>query len=585
MYYRSLRRLAAGVALLCATVVFSPCVFGQSNKSNVPNHVRGRLVVQHRTAATLSEDETIIRTHGAQVARRIESIRVSILELPDAALDQAARRLTESGRFTFVEHDFTARGAILPNDPSFPSQWHLAKIDAPAAWNIATGSTGIPIAIVDSGVDGTHPDLAGKLIGGWNFLGGNTVTADVLGHGTAVAGAAAASTDNGVGVSGVAWRTPLMPLVVLNASDYATYSDVAKAIIYAADHGVRLINASICGTAASSTMQSALDYAWNKGALVFAAAGNQATSALTYPAACARVIAVSSTDSADARSTFSNFGSWITLSAPGSYIVTTNRGGGYGPWSGTSFSAPIAAGVAALVLSVRPAIDRGTLQNILQQTSDDLGTPGFDDSFGYGRVNAYRAVNAAMAISGDVTPPHVTIAAPAEGTTAAGTMTVSGTATDANAVTKCELYVDSVLAGNGPAIFAINWDSRSVGNGSHALEVRCADSAANVGTAGRTVTVYNAAIVDTQAPFVTIITPANGERVVGQEQIRASATDNVGVSQVNIYIDGVLSATSASGSCSTVWMTKRAAWGPHTITAKAWDRTGNLATTSISVYR
>lgn len=576
---------ASAVALLCGAIASSPWTFGQSSRSNVPDHIRGRLVVQHRAAANQKDDEALITAHGAKVSRRIESIHVSILELPEPALDQVARRLTESGKFTFIERDFTGRGAVLPNDPSFVSQWHLTKVEAPAAWTIATGSTTIPIAIIDSGVDGAHPDFAGKLISGWNFLGGNTNTADVLGHGTAVAGVAAASTDNGVGVAGVGWKTPVMPLVVLNASDYAAYSDVAKAITYAADHGVRVINVSIVGTTASSVLQSAVNYAWDKGALVFAAAGNNGTSALTYPAACARVIAVGSTEKTDVRSSFSNYGSWITLSAPGNYILTTNRGGGYGQWYGTSFASPIAAGVAALVLSVRPAMDRDTLLNILQQNSDDLGTLGFDNSFGYGRVNAYKAVNAAMAISSDITPPQVSIDSPVSGTTVAGVVTVSGAASDSIGVTNCELYVDSSLAGNGAATFAFPWDSRNAANGSHALEVRCTDSAANVGSAGFTVSVLNAASIDSQAPLVNITTLADGENVSGQEQIRASATDNLAVSQVNIYIDSVLSASSASGSCSYNWNTRRVAPGAHTITAKAWDRTGNLATTSITVYR
>ena len=131
-----------------------------------------------------------------------------------------------------------------------------------------------------------------------------------------------------------------MPLVVLDASDYASYSNVANAIIYAADHGVRIINVSISGSSSSSLLQSAIDYAWNKGALVFAAAGNNSSSALTYPAACNHAIAVSSTESNDTFSGFSNYGSWITLSAPGNNILTTNRGGGYGQWQGTSFASP-----------------------------------------------------------------------------------------------------------------------------------------------------------------------------------------------------------------------------------------------------
>src|SRR5262249_38944556 len=149
-----------------------------------------------------------------------------------------------------------------------------STIQAPYAWGVTVGASGVPIAIIDSGVDGTHPDLTSKLIPGWNFLNGTSNTADVLGHGTAVAGTAGGATNNATGVAGVTWNNMIMPLVVLNSSDYASYSDIASAITYAADHGVRIINISIGGSSSSSALQSAVDYAWNKGAVVFASAMN-----------------------------------------------------------------------------------------------------------------------------------------------------------------------------------------------------------------------------------------------------------------------------------------------------------------------
>lgn len=574
--------------LLCAAVAVSQTVYGQGQRPDLPDHVSGRLVVQHREAADLGEDEVLVKQHGARIARRIENLRVSVLELPEAALDRVAARLAASGKFTFVERDFVAHGAILPNDPSFITQWHLTKLDAPSAWNITTGSTAVPVAVIDSGVDGTHPDLAGKLIAGWNFLSGNNVTADVLGHGTAVAGTIGAATDNGVGISGLGWKTPIMPLVVLNASDYASYSNVASAIIYAADHGVRIINVSICGTSSSSVLQNAVDYAWNKGALVFAAAGNQGSSALSYPAACARAIAVSSTEKTDARSSFSNYGPWITLSAPGNYILTTNRGGGYGQWYGTSFSSPIAAGVAAMALSVRPAMSRDTLLNLLKQTSDDLGTAGFDSYFGYGRVNAYKAVNAAASLSSDSTAPVTNITAPSQGATVSGLVSVNAWATDAGGVAKCELYVDSKLTATGTASVRFSWDSRLVANGSHALQVRCTDRSGNAGAADRVVNVSNpvtTVTTDSVAPSVSIITLSDGQKILDQQPITAAGTDNVAVSQVSLYVDGIQYASCALTSCSFTWSASGMADGAHTISAKAWDRAGNAGVVSITVYK
>ena len=396
---------------------------------------------------------------------------------------------------------------------------------------------------------------------------------------------AGAATDNGIGVAGVGWRTPIMPLVVLNASDYAAYSDIANAIIYAADHGVRIINVSVCGTSASSVLQSAVDYAWNKGALVFAAAGNKATSALTYPAACARAIAVSSTEKTDVLSSFSNYGSWISLAAPGNYILTTRKGGTYSQWYGTSFASPIAAGVAALALAVRPTMDRDTLLRIIEQNTDDLGSPGFDSSFGWGRVNAFKTVAAAAAISTDVTPPSVSIASPAPNTILSGAVSITGTALDSSGISKCALYVDNSLAGSQGGSFNFPWDSRNVANGTHSIAVSCTDAAANVGRATINVSVSNVAAIDSQAPTVAITSPAANAAVPDQVTISVSAADNVGVSQVGIYVDNVQVSSSASASVSYSWNTKKVSAGSHIITARAWDRAGNVATKFITVTR
>jgi thermitase len=298
-----------------------------------------------------------------------------------------------------VERDYIAHvESTTPNDPNFPSQWHLNKLQAPDAWSITLGSAGVPIAIIDSGADSSQPDLAPKLIPGWNFLTGTANTADTgcnTGHGTAVSGAAGAATNNLIGGAGVAWANMIMPLVVTNSSCVAMYSDIASAINYAADHGVRIINISIGGSTASSTLQSAVDYAWGKGAVIFAAAGNNSSSTPIYPAACNHVVSVSATVSNDTLASFSNYGSWIDLSAPGDMILTTQVGGSYGYWYGTSLASPIAAAVGALALSANPSLSATALVSLLEQNSDDLGTPGYDQYFGWGRVNAHKAVSAA----------------------------------------------------------------------------------------------------------------------------------------------------------------------------------------------
>src|SRR5689334_14124087 len=338
-------------------------------QSSAPQHVPGRILVQPVDHAPQWVVDKLLGLFGGKVHHKIDPINVSVVELPEQAIDNAADALMKTGGFTFIERDFIAHTSATPNDPDFASQWHLAKIQASAAWGITQGSANVPIAVIDSGADSTQLDLKPKLIGGWNFLTGNSNTSDTgcnTGHGTAVSGAAAAATNNLTGVAGVGWVNPIMPLVVTSSSCYAYYSDMASAITYATDHGVRIINISITGSTVSSTLQTAVDYAWSKGAVIFAAAGNSSSSSPVYPAACNNVLAISATEPTDTLASFSNHGSWIKLSAPGDMILTTQMGGTYGNWWGTSLASPIAAAVGALTLSANPSLTNAQLVSLLE---------------------------------------------------------------------------------------------------------------------------------------------------------------------------------------------------------------------------
>jgi thermitase len=363
-----------------------------------PERVPGRLLVGYRESLDRDRIGQTLRLHRAIERRHVAGLRLAVVDVPEASLEAIRQSLQETGLFDYVEPDYFAHTASDPNDPSYISQWHLRKIGGPLAWTLTTGSASVVVAVVDSGVYRDHPDLSSKLVPGWNFVKGNADTSDILGHGTAVAGTVAAATNNGIGVAGVNWASRVMPLVVVDADDFAAYSDIAAAIQYAADHSVRIINVSIGGTNSSSTLQKAVDYAWSKGAMVFASAMNSGVSTPYYPAACTHAVAISATDSNDRLASFSNFGSWITLSAPGTNILTTANGGGYGFWNGTSFASPIAAGVAALILAANPALTNDAVLTLMKDTAD-RETQGFDPSLGWGRVNAYRAVLAAE-------PPH-----------------------------------------------------------------------------------------------------------------------------------------------------------------------------------
>ncbi|MEO8130661.1 MAG: S8 family serine peptidase [Bryobacteraceae bacterium] len=534
-----------------------------------------------RQGASGAAVSAAISAQAASISDQIPQLNIRVLRLPNNAVEKISGALEKTGLFTFVERDGLAKATLTPNDSSFASQWHLAKVQATSAWNISQGNAQVGIAIVDSGVDGTHPDLAPKLIPGYNFLSGNTNTSDVLGHGTATAGTAAAATDNLTGVAGLAWKNSIMPLVVLSSSNYAYYSDIANAIIYAADHGIRVISISIGGTSSSSVLQAAVDYAWSKGAIVVASAGNTGNSIPNYPAACDKVIAVSATDASDNLPGWSSYGAWVDLAAPGDSILTTSMGGAYGYWSGTSFSAPLVSGLAALVLSANPALTNTSLVQLLQQNSDDLGTPGFDQYYGWGRINAFKALLAASSNAGDTTPPSVVISSPAPFATIPSAIQVQGTATDNMGVIRTELYVDGQLSTSGSASpFSFSFVPAAWPNGIHTLMVKAYDAAGNAGSASVSVSVWTATIQDVQPPVVSIQTPANFAQVSGAVSIVANASDNNAVTQVTIYLDGVAVYTGTSAPYSYDWNTKKSSVAIHTIMAKAWDAAGNVAQSS-----
>jgi thermitase len=362
---------------------------------DVPSYVPGRLLAAHRQGIDANLLERTLKLHRAVVRRHLPEMALSVLDVPEASSQAIMESLERTGLFEYVERDQYAHTAGIPNDPSFVSQWHLSKLQVPQAWAVTTGSPLVVVAVIDTGVYATHPDLESQLGPGWNFVNANANTSDLLGHGTTVAGTIAAASDNGIGIAGVSWQSRIMPLVVVDENDFAAYSNIAEAIRYAADRDIRVINISIGGTRQSATLQNAVDYAWSKGALIFAPAMNNGTSTPYYPAACNHVMSVSATDSNDHLASFSNYGNWIAIAAPGTNILTTTNGGGYGYSSGSSLSSPIVAGVAALSLAINPSLTNIQLVSLLEQGADDIGDPGYDTSFGWGRVNAFRTVEAA----------------------------------------------------------------------------------------------------------------------------------------------------------------------------------------------
>jgi thermitase len=365
--------------------------------------------------------------------------------------------------------------------------------------------------------------------------------------------------------------------VVVDSTGYATYANIASAVTYAADHGAKVINMSLAGPSYSATLQSAVTYAWNKGLVIVAAAGNANTNAPYYPAALTNVVAVSATEQYDQKASFSNYGSWIDVAAPGTYIYTTKTGGSYGPWQGTSFSSPQVAALAALAFSTNPALTNAQVVSLLRSSADDLGTGGFDDYFGWGRIDVAQTLQAALttppAGSTDTTAPTVAITSPTSGNSVSGTVMVQASASDNVGVTKVEFYVDGVLrATDSTASYSFSWNTTGL-SGSHTL-VAVASDAAGRSTSSAPVSVTVSAI-DVTPPTVDITSLVyDGKSLT----VTTSASDsNSGVVRVDLLVDGIVKATDTATPWSFKLNTRWWRSGSHTLQAKAYDAAGNTS--------
>ena len=454
--------------------------------------VPGRVLVKFRSNIRRDHARQIIAGLGGRDSDQIEVIGVHIVDLPFQASEHGfVQAFMSRPEVEFAELDrILPPEQMIPNDPLYdnPNSWSLPKIDAPGAWLINTGSANLTIAIIDSGVDGTHPDLAAQMVPGWNMYNNNADTSDVYGHGTAVAGVAAAASNNGVGVSSVAWGCRVMPVRVSDTTGWATASAIASALSWSADHGARIANVSFYVTG-NRTISSAAKYFVGKGGLVMVAAGNYGVSETI--ADDDNLVTVGATDAFDILFSWSNRGRNLDLVAPGN-VYTTVRGGIYGVAGGTSFASPVVAGVAALVLSTKPSLTPKQVETILKQSADDLGSPGWDLLYGYGRINASRAVSAAQTDSGpsDTVPPSIVIMSPGSGAAVLGMVNVEVAASDNVGVMKGELYVDGALvATSTTAPFNLKWNSRKARAGQHSLHSKAYDAAGNVG-ASEPITVY-----------------------------------------------------------------------------------------------
>ena len=547
--------------------------------------VKGRVILLTRAGLPDTALAKIVAAHGGK-SRRIGKSDLHVVDLPPGTSEATVRgALAHNPMLKFVELDKRMKIAAV-NDPLAGNAWHLANIGAPTAWQTTAGA-GITIAILDTGVEASHPDLAAQIVPGWNFADNNSNTSDVAGHGTAVAGAAAATLNNGIGVASVAGFAKIMPIRITDAAGWTTSSTIASGLTWAADKGARVANISVSNMPGDSTIQTAANYMRSKGGLVVVAAGNTGAN-LNLPDEKAMIV-VSATGTSDTIATWSSFGSAVRVAAPGDYILSTDVGGTYNQWWGTSIASPVAAGVVALIMSARPSLTVAQVESVLQSTATDLGAAGRDIYYGYGKVNAAAAVAAALAITSDTTAPTAAVTSPVAGSVVSGLVAIDASAADNVGVARVDLLVDGVLVSSdttGP--YQFTWDSTRVANGSHYLQAVAYDAAGNRGNSGSVVvSVSNAVASDVTPPVVQIINPGNGAKVTGTVSVGINASDNAGAAGLKntLYIDGVAVATSTGFSLSYNWNTRKIKIGNHAIQAISIDAAGNRSQAAIQVTR
>jgi hypothetical protein len=274
--------------------------------------------------------------------------------------------------------------AVVPSDP-LATSWTYAAANLPAAWDVTTGSDAVAVAIVDSGVDATHPDLAGAVDPGYDFVDRDSDTADLLGHGTAVAGIAAARANNGLGAAGACWGCRILPVRVLGVEGFARLTTMALAIDYAVEHGAAVVNLSLYGENRNGALEASLRRARAAGVVVVAAAGNEGTTTPEYPAAYPDVLGVAATEEGGGLAVYSSRGDWVKLAAPGC-TPTTQLGGGFGAGCGTSGAAPVVAGIVGLMRARAPFATAAQIEAALEATATPVGGVRF------GRVDALAAL-------------------------------------------------------------------------------------------------------------------------------------------------------------------------------------------------
>jgi thermitase len=479
-------------------------------------HVPGQLLIKFKDDIPLAVQDAEIKKHKSEKIKEIPQIKIKVIKVPEAELDKVKEALSHNPNVEFVEENYIGSGAeTIPNDPLFTSDQlpnGLNDVKITLAWDKSKGSASTIIASLDSGVELNHPDLVDNLIQGRDIVNNDSVPKDDSsnGHGTSVAGLAGATTNNSKGVAGLCWRCSIMPVKVINSSNFVSWADLSEGIIWATDHGAKVISMSLYGYSGGSVLQSAINYAHDRNVILFAAAGNEGSNSQTWPAANSNVVGVAGIKPDGTLYSWSNYGDWVKIAAPGNIttIRRTTDGTNYWKFYGTSAATPIAAGIAALAFAANPNLTNTQIEQAIYNSAVNTGAP-----VKYGLINANRMINQLLTphtptptptivtaptpypTNGglDVIKPITSITYPLNGAVLKGAIIVKIAASDNVGVTKVELYINNAFFRTKYASpYEVEWHTATFANGNYSLYSKAYDNNGNIGTSPtKSVTVRN----------------------------------------------------------------------------------------------
>ncbi|PYS11274.1 MAG: hypothetical protein DMG17_22970, partial [Acidobacteria bacterium] len=362
--WTGLSRRALSILTLMTLVVVTGMMFARSSAPLQQKPATKTLIVKMAKGLPLEQAQAAVSRSGGTPKGSIPKLDLQVVEVPAYAADAITKSLTGDAAVLRVEESLTRKWQGVPSDPYYANQWALPKV----AWDQVYGNVSpqflTNVAILDTGVDASHPDLIGSIGPGTSIIDDSNGVTDANGHGTWLAGIVAARTNNLLGVAGVAFdHVQIMPVKVLDADGLGQDSDIIAGVVWAADNGASVILMAFSNPGFSQSLQDAIDYAWSKNVVLVAAAGNDGSNTPTFPAGDKGVMGISATDQNDNLAATSNYGSSVFLAAPGVNILGTYTGQSYVTWSGTSASAAMVAGSAALMRAVDPTLANGVVVN------------------------------------------------------------------------------------------------------------------------------------------------------------------------------------------------------------------------------